>query len=282
MKINAICMVKNEADIILEALSNALHFCHRIYVFDNGSTDGTSELLDEFIFANPSVVLAERSDEVFKNQLRNRVYNQYHHLYSADDWWYILDADELLTSNPKAMLEQASRQGRDTMRVWQAQFYFTDHDLAHFEQEDTRLPVTQRRRYYRINWREVRFFKNHPDKKWPEIVSGRIPPFCGKYYAKSPICCHYAQRTPEQIQQRINIRIDNPYSFFHLKKGNANSQASWLKQADTLFYYNGDACFKFPLQDKLIYFSRELGYWLGWRFKQLNNKAKQLLNLAVG
>lgn len=38
MKLNAICIIKNEADIIIETLHNALRFCDTIYVFDNGST----------------------------------------------------------------------------------------------------------------------------------------------------------------------------------------------------------------------------------------------------
>lgn len=280
MKVNAICMVKNEADIIIEALANALRFCHRIYVFDNGSTDGTSELIDQFIEHNPRVVLASRSDEVFKNQLRNRVYNMYHHLYSDHDWWYILDADELLAHDPRPMLMAASKSGADCMRVWQAQFYLTDKDMEGFEQEDKTLPVTQRRRYYRINWREPRFFKNKQNEQWSESISGRIPPHCGKYYYRSPICCHYAQRDPEQIRQRVQIRVNNPYSFFHLKKGDAAAESSWLKDADAMFYYDNDGKFTFPLTDKLVYFAREFGYWCQWRAKNVLAHTKRLLALS--
>lgn len=277
MKVNAICMVKNEADIVLEALENALTFCHRIYVFDNGSTDGTSELLDAFIEQNPRVVLAQRSDELFKNQLRNRVYNKYHHLYSDDDWWYILDADELLAHDPREMLKKAAQRGYDCMRAWQAQFYLTEKDLEQFDTEDKNLPVAQRRCHYRINWREPRFFKNSQQQQWSEAISGRIPPFCGKYDYRSPIIRHYAQRDPEQIRQRVKIRVDNPHSFFHLKKGDASAQSAWLKSSKDLFYYNNDGKFVFPIGDRVAYFTRELGYWCQWRVKGIVNRTKRLL-----
>lgn len=278
MKVNAICMVKNEADVIIEALENALNFCHKIYVFDNGSTDGTSELIDAFIEEHPQVILTERSDEIFKNELRNRVYNRYHKEFSGDDWWYILDADELIPNDPRPLLRQASEKGYDSMRIWQAQFYFTDKDMEVYDQEDQSLPTQERRRYYRINWREPRFFKNCPEQEWGETITGKVPPFRGKFYYRSPICCHYAQRTPEQIKERVTLRLANPYSFLHLKKGDALAQSSWLKKADDLFYYNNDGDFTFPLLDKVDYFVRDAGYWLQWRFKAVSNKTRQIFN----
>ena len=279
MKVNAICMVKNEADIILEALENALKFCNNIYVFDNGSTDGTSELLDGFIENNPRVILTERSDEVFKNELRNRVYNRYHKQFSEDDWWYILDADELIPRDPRPLLNKATRAGCDSMRIWQAQFYFTDKDMETYAYEDHDTATSERRRYYRINWREPRFFKNCPKQEWGETITGKVPPFRGKFYYRSPICCHYAQRTPEQIEQRVKLRIANPYSFLHLKKGDALAQESWLKKADNLFYYNNDGQFEFPLMDKISYFVRDAGYWLQWRYRAVTTQTRKLLSV---
>ena len=166
MKLNAICIIKNEVDIILETLNNALRFCDTIYVFDNGSTDGSWELIYQKSLNDYRIVIAAHTDEIYRNQFRNRVYNMFHHLFSASDWWYILDADEMLTEDPRPMLIKAMQRNKDQMRVWQAQFYFTDKDLAVYDQEDKALEVSKRRRYYRINWREPRFFRNSPSKKW--------------------------------------------------------------------------------------------------------------------
>jgi glycosyltransferase involved in cell wall biosynthesis len=62
MKLNAICIIKNEVDIILETLNNALRFCDNIYVFDNGSTDGSWELICSKAAKDSRVVIAAHSD----------------------------------------------------------------------------------------------------------------------------------------------------------------------------------------------------------------------------
>jgi glycosyltransferase involved in cell wall biosynthesis len=96
MKLNAICIIKNEADIILETLDIDLRFCDTIYVFDNGSTDGSWEMILGKAQDDERIIIAAHTDEIDRNQFRNRVYNMFHHRYSASDWWYILDADDWL------------------------------------------------------------------------------------------------------------------------------------------------------------------------------------------
>jgi hypothetical protein len=141
----------------------------------------------------------------------------FHSHFLASDWWYILNADEMLTDDPRPMFIKAMQANKNQMRVWQAQFYCTDTDLANYDKEDKMLSVSHRRRYYRINWREPRFFKNSPKKNWPDNMSGRIPPFGQKLYRPSPICRHYTQRTPEQIQMHREIRLKHPFIFCMLK-----------------------------------------------------------------
>lgn len=266
MKLNAICVMKNEADIIADTLKNALQFCDNIYLLDNGSDDGTWEIICKMAKFQPRIHIIGQTHEVFKNQLRNRIYNLLHHQFSDDDWWYMVDADELLHTNPKPMLATANSKGYNCMDVWQAQFYYTDHDLKHAADEDSKLPIPERRFFYQINWRELRFFKNSQQKEWSETVSGRVPPWCSKKYAKAPICRHYAERTPEQIMQRRKIRINNPYSFFHVKN---KHEFEWLKKSDECRYYRPDAPLRVSMADAFGYYRKELGYWIGWRVKNV-------------
>lgn len=214
MKLNAICVLKNEVDIIQATLTNALQFCDNIYVLDNGSDDGSWQLLNKMAAHEARIKLVGQTFETFKNQLRNRIYNMHHQEFSNDDWWYILDADELLVKDPRCLLDKADKFHYKSMDVWQAQFYYTDQDLKHAPAEDHKLPIPERRMYYQINWREIRFFKNDATRSWPETASGRIPSWCSKKYPFAPICRHYAERTPEQIAKRRKLRINNPYSFF--------------------------------------------------------------------
>lgn len=266
MKLNAICIIKNEVDIIEDTLNNALAFCDTIYVFDNDSDDGSWELICEKALKDSRIVIAGHTDEVYRNQFRNRVYNMFSHNFTASDWWYILDADEMLIEDPRPMLLKATKRNKNQMRVWQAQFYFTDNDLRVYDNEDKSLPVPQRRRYYRINWREPRFFRNSPNQKWPEEISGKVPPFCNSLYRPSPICRHYAQRTPEQIKMRHDIRVNNPYSFLHVKN---KSEHDWLKEAANCFVYTEGEKMKFPLMDRVSYYASQTKYWLIWRVKSL-------------
>ena len=59
MKINAILLVNNEADILEEALLSAMKFCHKIYVCDNGSTDGSWALVNEMSSRFSAIVIVE-------------------------------------------------------------------------------------------------------------------------------------------------------------------------------------------------------------------------------
>ena len=86
---------------MLETLNNALRFCDTIYVFDNGSLMVVGNLFVKKHLIISVLQITAHNDEVYRNQFRNRVYNMFHHRYSPSDWWYILDADEILTEDPR-------------------------------------------------------------------------------------------------------------------------------------------------------------------------------------
>ncbi|BFT31319.1 glycosyltransferase family 2 protein [Alteromonas sp. D210916BOD_24] len=267
MKINAIMLVKNEVDIVEETLLNAMKFCHKIYIYDNQSTDGTWELVNEMASRFSEVVIFGQTAEPYKNQLRNRVYNEHHGEYSDHDWWYILDSDELLTESPAKQLSKAAAKNKNAMCVWQAQFYFTDEDLANYEEEDVSASITQRRKHYLINWKEQRFFKNESERKWPESLSGRIPPWSNKMASYAPVCRHYALRTPEQIQARVALRMKTQHGFAHIKRAPEINYPS----ASTLDVYNNDGVFKIRWSERIKYVSKQMYFAFHWKWKAVTN-----------
>lgn len=288
MKINAICVVKNEADIIEETLLNAMKFCHRIYLFDNHCDDGTREIVQSMADRFKQIVIAVRSDETFRHQLRNRVYNMYHHLYDENDWWYLADASELLNTSPRPLLEKALSADKNLMDVWQANFYFTDEDLKHYGSEDKSQTVTERRRYYSINWREARFFRNDPYQKWPENAAERIPPWAGKKFHQAPVCRRYAQRTPEQIEAGHAVMSQNSTGNSPVKQLKKNAL---LRQASTLHRYTRGSDFTVTSQDKLHIYLKTCRVWLHLKFKALadvftrqtaSNKVESAVQLTKG
>ena len=241
MKLNAIMIVSNEVDIVEETLLNAMKFCHKIYIYDNNSTDGTWEVLNEMAARFNDLVIVGQTDESEKRLLRNRVYNRYHSEYAADDWWYLLGPDELLAESPIKALKRASAASKNIMNVWHAQFYFTDVDYENYENEDIKTPIAQRRRYYALNWKAPRFFCNDPIKKWPENTMDNLPPWSSCPSAEIPISRRYCQRTPEQMQSSANGPQQKMFStIFNKRKPTVN-----YTNARTLYFYSDGGDFRF-------------------------------------
>jgi len=126
-KIWALCVVKDEADIIAECLRSAARWCDAIYVLDNGSGDGTSEKVQRLAGEIPAVVPFKQDPTPFSEALRGEVFERYRHLSADGDWWCRLDADELYIDDPKAFVAAVPPQF-DV--IWSAsfQYYFTEVD----------------------------------------------------------------------------------------------------------------------------------------------------------
>jgi len=229
MTLNAICVVKNEADIIEETLRHAAKFCDSIHLIDNGSTDGTWEKIQRLADELPQIIAEAQILEPFSNSLRQRVYNRYHCDLKADDWWYILDADEMLEHDPRPEIDEANRTGSDIVLAWHAQFYLTREDIELFRSDPQLLdrPVRERVRRYMINWIEPRLIRNDPATRWedpspasPDPVGlykslftlmgpqcrGRLPAHCRTLHPRRIINRHYQYRSEEQVIARLNSR----------------------------------------------------------------------------
>jgi len=206
MRIFGNCLVKNEADMIVETLEHAVRWCDRIYVFDNGSTDGTWEKVQAFA-ARDSRVVAFRHDPVpFRNSLRREVFNAFRAEARAGDWWCVLDADELYIDNPRDFLATVPK-GHHV--VWGAYFqhYFTDEDerlqAANPQSYPPHAPAEQALRYFRCDYSEVRFYRHRPGLVWED---GSAPRHLGVVHPRRIRFKHYQYRSPAQIQLRLATR----------------------------------------------------------------------------
>lgn len=211
IRVYGLMIAKNEADVIAQSLRYALNHCAKIIVMDNMSTDGTWEIVEGLAAEHPGRIIAHcRLDQSFSDGLRAIAYNAYHRELGPDDWWLRLDADEFLNADPTPTLETAHTEGADFIRANQMQFALTDADVSAIEAGvDSRAqPIEERRRHYRVNWREFRFFRNCPDVAWDVIENGQFP----QNLSKQKICSesvfnrHYAVRDVEQLKMRIALR----------------------------------------------------------------------------
>jgi glycosyltransferase involved in cell wall biosynthesis len=225
MQIHGLCLVKNEADVLQEALMSALHWCDHIYVFDNGSNDGTWELVNELAKQHMQIVPYKQDGVLYTNGLRAEIFNQFRSRADARDWWCALDADEFYLDDPRVFLTKIP----DRLRtVWSASlnYYFTDRDVILYKQDPVKFlktPVQQRFRYYLSNWGELRFFRHSDDIVWTRSQQSGFPPamFTAPAYPVRIWLKHYQYRSPEQIERRLRTRrpaIEAGTGFWHERK----------------------------------------------------------------
>ena len=217
MNINlyAICLVKNEEDIISLCLTHASHYCRIIYVLDNGSSDRTWERVKALSARNHKIVPFERKSCQFGEGLRGYVFNKIRDRFKPGDWVMILDADEFLEKDPLPYIRTCAVRGVDLIFTLQAQFYITSIDLEHAHIRngcDTISSFEVLPQYYLINWREPRIFQYNPKLEWPDLDEDGNPtqihyPRGLKRRSRNTVVNrHYQYRSLPQMQKRLELR----------------------------------------------------------------------------
>jgi len=108
MRLVAVSIVKNEADIIEPFVRHTLAWVDHHFVFDHDSTDGTREILGAL--RREGLPLTLHSDDALGNlqQARNLFLTRLAAREQSADWIIPLDADEILTGlGGRAALERA-------------------------------------------------------------------------------------------------------------------------------------------------------------------------------
>lgn len=265
--VNAICLVKNEDDIIAQTLTHAARYCDRIFVLDNGSTDATWDIVQSLSRENEGIVPFKRVLTSYSREHRGIVYHEIGHELTEDDWWLVLDGDEFLDENPQPIIEQAVRENADLIRTWQVQFYFTEQDRLQWEkgQDSPDKPVFDRRRYYLINWQEKRLFRNRPNLKW---INSNAPQGLSKVCSQRIFNRHYAFRDPDQIQKRLAVRFGHPSCFRHVK---STDWTSVLRDSRKLVYHQDGAPWRFKFSGLYYYYRRRF-------MRRARKKIQRLVN----
>ena len=108
LKIHAITMIRNEADIILPFLNQAAALFDKFVIVDVQSTDGTLETMRSFSEFWPNISFysldtQERYQGVMMNMLAAKAFND------GADWVFFLDGDEFINVNGKEELQNYLR-----------------------------------------------------------------------------------------------------------------------------------------------------------------------------
>lgn len=217
-KIYSLMVVKNEADIIAASLTDACRWSDKIIVIDNGSTDGTWEIVQQLATTHPQVIPWLREEGPFHIGLRAKAFKAFRHEMTSRDWWNVrLDADEFYPGDVRAFLAAVPTCCR-TVKKESTDYVLTHEDIAshtftgHFEDDHAifthTLPTLRRER---------RFMRHSALLCWSE--RWRYPHPWGRVYEHCIPVNHYQYRSPMQMEKRYAVRqqakADGCGSFSH-------------------------------------------------------------------
>lgn len=95
-KIDLYTLVYNEMDILPFCVDYWKRFAEHVYVFDNGSDEGSVEYLTQFPWITVQHFDSEGLDDAIQVQLKNTVWKESR---GQADWVVVCDCDELLYGN---------------------------------------------------------------------------------------------------------------------------------------------------------------------------------------
>lgn len=206
MKIFAICLVKNESDIIEYTLNKHTEWADLVFVYDNGSTDETWDIVQQISLSNHKVIPYKSAAKPFRDSLRAEVFNEYKHLASKGDWWCVrCDSDEIYMDDPRTFLQGICSLYQVVLSL-HYEFMLCEEDI--YEHDFQALSVAQqieKLNYYHPKvTSETRFIRHREKLIWPE--SETYPRHKGVSAPQKIKIKHYQYRSPSQIQERMNVR----------------------------------------------------------------------------
>jgi hypothetical protein len=223
MKILAVLLVKDEADVIGATLEDARRWASRIFILDNGSTDGTWDILKSL--AGDVIVPWRQELAPYRRSMRAELLNQFRGEARPGDWWCNMDSDEFYLDDPREFLARVPRSFGVVFKK-SIDYRLTREDLA--EHEFTGCFDKDRPFLRYVNptcWSETRFFRHRRRLRWEASGPGAtdLPRGMGLRYTGTILAAHYQYRSPKQIQARLDVRNAVPRDstgapFRHIKQ----------------------------------------------------------------
>jgi len=135
MRLIGVSMVKNEIDIIEYFVRHNLKYLDALLIIDNGSVDGTRELLSKMMSEDklPIAIYDDPEMGYFQSEKTTKiVFNA--DLFFQSDFILVLDADEFIKANTREDLEASLSQlpPKTAGRIrWQTYVLTTESQLSH-------------------------------------------------------------------------------------------------------------------------------------------------------
>jgi len=207
IKLVGMMTVRNEEDIVEKCLNRAVKYHDAIYVVDCGSDDRTPEIVNSIATRFSEIEFLGEISPRHSRQVKRHIWDKFRHSFSNNDWWSVIDADELLEEDPKPFIQSAEAELADHIFSKIANFYTTDLEVDEWFQnreEFENKEIEDRMTYYRMHTSQVRMFRNLPWLRWNEDT--HLPRFLAKPATHRPVYRHYQYRSPAQIEKRLRTR----------------------------------------------------------------------------
>lgn len=195
-------LVKDEADVIAQCLAESSRWIDRMYILDNGSTDGTWEILQSM--QSERIVIWKRDFTPYRRTMRTEIFNEFRGEAQNGDWWYIADSDEFLAEDPRAFLGSVPRSHHVVFK--KSIDYFLSPECV--EEYDFSGDFSRDREHIQFIspncWSEIRFFRHRDRLRWEPAEEK--PTHIGIWHPEPILVRHYQYRSPAQMQRRLDIR----------------------------------------------------------------------------
>ena len=207
MNIYAIMLVKNEADIVGKVITEAEKWATKIFILDNGSTDGTWETIQSL--KNDVVTPWKQYFGDYHDGLRADVFNEFKSISKPGDWWcFKLDADEIYAEDPREFLSKIPKNCHLVAKQ-SLDYVITTEDAQEHESDFTGdfEHDCQFLKYFKNPcYSEPRFFRYRKGLQWIKTPYAHWPQKIGVLADENILCRHYQCRSPKQMQARIDLR----------------------------------------------------------------------------
>lgn len=195
MKIYAISLIKNHSDVVACNLIAAAKWADKIFVFDNGSTDGTWDIVKGL--ASEKIIPYKYSTVPFRDSLRLEVFETFRHELDEGDWiCFKLDVDEFYWEDPRDFLAKQD-DSVGLVKGLGIEFQYTQDNLKN----DDEVFSTEKFEYCVIQNFEERFIRYRKRLKWNNHDSLPIHP--GVTSKQMIRFAHYQYRSKAQIIKRL-------------------------------------------------------------------------------
>ena len=220
MKIYSLLVVKDEVDVVGLSVADACRWSDKVIVIDNGSSDGTWELVNRMAADNGKIIPFLRFVGPYHIGLRAKAFKAFRHEMHYGDWWCVrLDADEFYNGDVRSFLKTIPWYCRTVKKI-SNDFVITHEDLAENILSGD-FATDSRHLHYRLAEQrtERRFMRHSPLLVW--LSRWRYPHPWGLVAKQQIPVYHYQYRSEEQMRRRYTNRQqakkDGCGSFSHEK-----------------------------------------------------------------